>query len=137
MTDIVRLQDPQLTRVPGFRAAGVACGLKKEKELDLALICADVPCTAAAVFTKNRVQAAPVGWDKSVLATGKPARAIVINSGLVGRKDQGRISPGVVQDISRDLGQRVTGLDHINIRTSLRRLGDRRAGQHHSQYGEG
>ena len=59
MTDIVQLQDPHLTLVPGFRAAGVACGLKKEDELDLALICADAPCAAAAVFTRNRVQAAP------------------------------------------------------------------------------
>ncbi|MBN1579220.1 MAG: bifunctional glutamate N-acetyltransferase/amino-acid acetyltransferase ArgJ [Anaerolineae bacterium] len=81
MTVIAQLPDPHLTLVPGFRAAGVACGLKKDGGLDLALICADTPCAAAAVFTKNRVQAAPVLYDRSLIEAGTPARAIVINSG--------------------------------------------------------
>jgi glutamate N-acetyltransferase/amino-acid N-acetyltransferase len=81
MTDIVPLQDPQITLVPGFSASGVACGIKKDKALDLALISADAPCVAAAVFTTNQVQAAPVLYDKSIIRAGGPIRAVVINSG--------------------------------------------------------
>ena len=71
-----------ITSVPGFRAAGVHCGLKAGDELDLALVVSEVPCQAAAVFTANRVQAAPVLWDKEVLAISpEGVRAVAINSG--------------------------------------------------------
>jgi glutamate N-acetyltransferase/amino-acid N-acetyltransferase len=63
----------------GFRAAGVAAGVKKGG-LDLALLAADVPCQAAAVFTTNRAQAAPVLVSREHLAAGR-ARAVVVNSG--------------------------------------------------------
>jgi len=50
--------------------------------LDLALVVSEVPCQAAAVFTANRVQAAPVLWDKEVLAISpEGVRAVAINSG--------------------------------------------------------
>lgn len=70
----------------GFRAAGVACGIKKPTAhgapLDLALIVSDLPATAAAVFTTNKAQAAPVLVSKARLrASGGHARAVVINSG--------------------------------------------------------
>lgn len=81
MTDMVRLDDPQITLVPGFRAAGVACGIKKDGDFDLALIWSDRPCAAAALFTTNRVQAAPVLYDKSLIRTGNAIQAVVINSG--------------------------------------------------------
>jgi glutamate N-acetyltransferase/amino-acid N-acetyltransferase len=81
MTDIRRLDDPHITLVPGFLASGVACGLKRDGDLDLALIASDVPCAAAAVFTTNRVQAAPVLYDKNIIRTGAPVQAVVINSG--------------------------------------------------------
>jgi glutamate N-acetyltransferase/amino-acid N-acetyltransferase len=68
--------------VPGFRAAGVACGLKPTGELDLALITSDAPCRAAAVFTTNRVKAAPVLICQHVLSRNREnIRAVVINSG--------------------------------------------------------
>lgn len=71
-----------ITSVPGFRAAGVRCGLKVGDELDLALVVSEVPCQAAAVFTTNRVQAAPVLWDKKILAISpEGVRVAVINSG--------------------------------------------------------
>jgi glutamate N-acetyltransferase/amino-acid N-acetyltransferase len=66
--------------VKGFRAAGVHCGLKLEGP-DLALVASEQPCTAAGVFTTNRVKAAPVLYDQAVLTTGKPVRAVVVNSG--------------------------------------------------------
>jgi glutamate N-acetyltransferase/amino-acid N-acetyltransferase len=66
----------------GFRAAGVACGIKKNGNLDLALIVSDQPASAAAVFTTNKAQAAPVLVARDRLAAaGGRARVVVINSG--------------------------------------------------------
>jgi glutamate N-acetyltransferase/amino-acid N-acetyltransferase len=67
--------------VPGFRAAGVACGLKTDGALDLALIASEEPCAAAAVFTKNLVRAAPVVYDAGIIHGGNPVQGVVINSG--------------------------------------------------------
>ncbi|GGQ08307.1 bifunctional glutamate N-acetyltransferase/amino-acid acetyltransferase ArgJ [Streptosporangium pseudovulgare] len=65
----------------GFRAAGVAAGIKSGGARDLALIVNDGPSRAAAgVFTANRVQAAPVLWSRQVLAGGR-VHAVVLNSG--------------------------------------------------------
>ena len=70
-----------ITSVAGFRATGVHAGLKKDGALDLALIVSDRPCTAAAVFTRNLVKAAPVLFDQQVLAErGTKVRAVVINA---------------------------------------------------------
>jgi glutamate N-acetyltransferase / amino-acid N-acetyltransferase len=63
----------------GFRAAGVACGIKPQGP-DLALVVADAECAAAAVFTRNLVRAAPVVVSEEHLARGQ-ARAIVANAG--------------------------------------------------------
>lgn len=66
----------------GWRAAGVSCGLKPTGALDLALVVSDTDCTCAGVFTTNRVQAAPVLYDRNVLAHNRVAlRAVVANSG--------------------------------------------------------
>ncbi|MGX7829278.1 bifunctional glutamate N-acetyltransferase/amino-acid acetyltransferase ArgJ [Actinokineospora sp. 24-640] len=65
----------------GFRAAGVAAGIKVSGNPDLALVVNDGPNQAAAgVFTTNKVQAAPVLWSRQVLTTGT-LRAVVLNSG--------------------------------------------------------
>jgi glutamate N-acetyltransferase/amino-acid N-acetyltransferase len=65
----------------GFRASGVAAGLKSSGAADVALVVNDGPDdAAAAVFTTNRFPAAPVQWSRQVLATGR-ARAVVLNSG--------------------------------------------------------
>ena len=83
-----------VTTPKGFRAAGVSAGIKaKEGALDLALIVSDRPATAAAVFTLNRAQAAPVVVSREHLArTGASARAIVVNSGCANActGDEGR-----------------------------------------------
>ena len=49
-----------VTSAGGFRAAGVACGIKPRGEKDMALIVSEVPAEAAATFTTNLVKAAPV-----------------------------------------------------------------------------
>jgi glutamate N-acetyltransferase/amino-acid N-acetyltransferase len=68
-----------ITAPLGFRAAGVASGIKAGG-LDLALIAADATCPAAAVFTRNVARAAPVIVSQEHIADGR-ARAIVVNSG--------------------------------------------------------
>jgi glutamate N-acetyltransferase/amino-acid N-acetyltransferase len=70
-----------VTAALGFRAAGVAAGLKSSGGLDVALVVNDGPLDAAAgVFTSNRVKAAPVLWSEQVLGTGRLG-AVVLNSG--------------------------------------------------------
>jgi len=65
----------------GFRAAGVVAGLKASGERDVAVVINDGPSrAAAAVFTANRVQAAPVTWSRQVVSGGR-VRAVVLNSG--------------------------------------------------------
>lgn len=65
---------------PGFEAAGIAAGVKKNGAFDLGLIYSTVPAAAAGVFTRNQVQAAPVLLCKDHLADAA-ARAIIANSG--------------------------------------------------------
>jgi glutamate N-acetyltransferase / amino-acid N-acetyltransferase len=70
-----------VTSPRGFRAAGVAAGIKASGGADVAVVVNDGPSAAAAgVFTTNRVKAAPVLWSQQVLAGGT-LRAVVLNSG--------------------------------------------------------
>lgn len=70
-----------VTAAGGFRAAGVAAGLKASGGPDVALVVNDGPHdVAAAVFTSNRVKAAPVLWTQQVIEDGRLA-AVVLNSG--------------------------------------------------------
>jgi len=70
-----------VTTPQGFRASGVAAGIKVSGNPDLALVVNDGPrFDAAGVFTRNKVKAAPVLWSEQVLATGR-LRAVVLNSG--------------------------------------------------------
>jgi glutamate N-acetyltransferase/amino-acid N-acetyltransferase len=70
-----------VTGAAGFRAGGLAAGLKSNGQSDLALVVNTGPdVTAAGVFTTNRVKAAPVLWSQQVLADGR-LKAVVLNSG--------------------------------------------------------
>ena len=64
----------------GFKAAGVPARIKYEGRNDVALVVADAPCAAAAVFTTNAVAAAPVLYDRMVVKGGR-VQAILANSG--------------------------------------------------------
>ena len=66
--------------VPGFRFAGVACGLKQSGRKDLALIASEGPAAAAAVFTKNRVKSPSVTKGAQHVRSGQ-LQAVVVNSG--------------------------------------------------------
>ncbi len=70
-----------VTAAQGFRAIGLAAGIKASGKPDIALIVNDGPSdAAAAVFTSNRFPAAPILWSRQALADGT-ARAVIVNSG--------------------------------------------------------
>ncbi|GAA4389900.1 bifunctional glutamate N-acetyltransferase/amino-acid acetyltransferase ArgJ [Tsukamurella soli] len=80
--DTFRLVRNQGVTAPlGFKAAGIAAGIKASGRPDLALVFNEGPeYSAAGVFTANKVKAAPVLWSRQVLETGR-LRAVVLNSG--------------------------------------------------------
>lgn len=79
-TNIKRIEGG-VTYPAGFRASGIHCGLRKNKsKKDLALIVADKPCNAAAVYTTNKVYGAPITVTREHLKNGM-ARAAICNSG--------------------------------------------------------
>ena len=66
----------------GFLASGIHCGIRKNKSKhDLALVYSKFPCTAAAVYTLNRVKGAPLTVTKNNIADGT-AQAVICNSGI-------------------------------------------------------
>lgn len=93
----------------GFSAAGLHCGLKKEKP-DLGLIVSDVPAAAAATYTKNAVQAAPLHVSKTHLADGT-LQAVIVNSGNAnacapdGEKNALAMCAGVASALGIDVEQ--------------------------------
>ncbi|MCF8052937.1 MAG: bifunctional glutamate N-acetyltransferase/amino-acid acetyltransferase ArgJ [Desulfobacterales bacterium] len=96
---------------PGFRLAGVSAGLKKEGKKDLGLIVADRPAAAAGVFTRNRVQAAPVRLTRERIEAGR-CQAVIVNSknancctGSQGMADAGAMAEAAARQlgISPDL----------------------------------
>ena len=82
IADETRLLRAQGVTAPGgFRAAGIAAGIKASGARDLALVFNEGPDYAAAgVLTRNKVKAAPVLWTQQVLTTGQ-LRAVILNSG--------------------------------------------------------
>jgi glutamate N-acetyltransferase/amino-acid N-acetyltransferase len=82
VTDNSSLHHNQGVTAPaGFRAAGIAAGIKVSGRADLALVFNEGPDLAAAgVFTRNKVKAAPVQWSQQVLTTGR-LRSVILNSG--------------------------------------------------------
>ncbi|MDA8418563.1 MAG: bifunctional glutamate N-acetyltransferase/amino-acid acetyltransferase ArgJ [Desulfobacteraceae bacterium] len=68
-------------RVAGFKFGAVKAGIRGKDRLDLGLICADRPASAAGVFTTNQVKAAPVLLDQERIKSGR-AQAILVNSGI-------------------------------------------------------
>jgi glutamate N-acetyltransferase / amino-acid N-acetyltransferase len=75
------VRDQGVTAPAGFRATGIAAGIKASGNADLALVFNEGPdYAAAAVFTRNKVKAAPVLWTQQMMTTGR-ARAVILNSG--------------------------------------------------------
>lgn len=81
MTETRLLREQGVTAPAGFRAAGIAAGIKASGAPDLALVFNEGPdYTAAGLFTSNQVKAAPVLWSQQALKSGR-LRAVILNSG--------------------------------------------------------
>ena len=108
-------------RVPGFRFAGVACGIKESGRRDVALIVSDRPAVAAAAFTTNRVKAAPVLVGQERLRAGR-VQAVVVNSGNANAYT-GRSGLAAARRMTRLTAQRL-GLDEaLVVPSSTGRIG--------------
>ncbi|MCM1252580.1 MAG: bifunctional ornithine acetyltransferase/N-acetylglutamate synthase, partial [Clostridium sp.] len=71
-----------VTAAKGFEAAGVEAAIKYQNRKDMALIYSETPCIAAGVFTSNMVKAAPVLWDREIVAHSPAVHAVVVNAGV-------------------------------------------------------
>ncbi len=78
MFDLIASGD--ITSASGFLAGAVHAGIKSTDELDLAILCSEVTCKAAGVFTTSQIKSAPVVLSQSHISKGR-AQAIVVNSG--------------------------------------------------------
>ncbi len=96
-----------ITAPAGFRAAGIAAGIKASGAPDIALIVADAPAAGAALFTTNQVQAAPVVVSRAHLEQSRGAvRAVIVNSGCANActGDQGlETAKAMTAEIAREL----------------------------------
>jgi glutamate N-acetyltransferase/amino-acid N-acetyltransferase len=101
----------RMTLPRGFRAAGLAAGIKKKGVKDMALLVSDRPAAVAGTFTTNQVKAAPVRLDMERLR-GRVARAVIVNSGNAnacngprGRRDAERTSAALARRLGVPAGQ--------------------------------
>ena len=116
MTDMHTIRWSDEIQLPkGFKAAGIAAGLKKENRKDMALLVSEKPATMAGTFTTNQVQAATVKLCRARLAS-RTGRAVVINSGNANActGEQGRLD---AERMARLTGE-LTGLPPEQIYVS-------------------
>ena len=123
-----------VTAPRGFRAAGLHCGIKASGKPDLALVVSDPPASAAAVFTTNQAQAAPVQVSKAHLAaTHGRARAVVTNSGcanactgpqgMADAQEMAAMTATVVGCAPEDVLVASTGVIGVNLKMAALRTG--------------
>ncbi len=83
MSDInIEKIDGSVTAAKGFKAAGVAAGIKYSGRKDMALIYTKEPAVVAGMFTSNVVKAAPVKFDMDIVENSPHVHAVVVNSGI-------------------------------------------------------
>jgi glutamate N-acetyltransferase/amino-acid N-acetyltransferase len=95
-----------VTAPKGFKASGIHCGIRKNRaKKDLALIFAEKPCDAAAVYTQNKVKGSPIVVTKEHLADGR-AQAVICNSGNANTCNADGVEKAnlMCQYISKELG---------------------------------
>ena len=78
----MKIVEGGVTAAIGFEAAGVEAAIKYQNRKDMALIYSQAPCRTAGVFTGNVVKAAPVLWDREIVAHSPYAQAVVVNAGI-------------------------------------------------------
>ena len=82
ISEKVNIIEGGATAAKGFEAAAAAAEIKYKGRTDMALIYSQTPCQAAGTFTSNVVKAAPVKWDRKIVAESPFAQAVVVNSGI-------------------------------------------------------
>ncbi len=133
MTEIFKQTDGGVTAAQGFKAAGVYAGVKNNpNKKDLAIITAGGPAVCGGVFTTNKFAAAPVNWDRDVVAGGK-AQAIVVNSGNAnactgaqGARDAAAMAQAVAQALDIPAGEVLvcsTGVIGVNMPMAVIKAG--------------
>ena len=96
----------------GFKAAGMHCGVRRNKDKkDIAMIFADVECSAAAVYTTNKVFGAPIAVTRENLANGK-ARAVICNSGNANTSNADGVEKARAMS---DLAAKALGIDSGDV----------------------
>ena len=108
-------------RVPGYRFAGVACGLKESGKRDIGLIVSDTPAVAVGAFTTNRVKAAPVVIGQERLRGGR-VQAILVNSGNANAYT-GRDGLAVAREMTRLVSERLAIDERLVVPSSTGRIG--------------
>ena len=78
----MKVIDGGVTAAKGFEAAGAEAAIKYQNRKDMAMVYSKVPCKAAGTFTTNVVKAAPVLWDRDIVANSGYAQAVVVNAGI-------------------------------------------------------
>lgn len=78
--DVTKLDKGSIITPTGFKAAGIYSGVKRKRN-DLGIIYCDVPATAAAVYTQNVIQAAPIEVTKESISKENKIQAVIVNSG--------------------------------------------------------
>jgi glutamate N-acetyltransferase/amino-acid N-acetyltransferase len=93
-----------VTSPKGFVAGATYAGIKKQNNLDLAVLASEVPCDAAGLFTRNRIKAAPVVLCQRHLSGGK-ATGVVVNSGCANActGEQGMVDAEEMADLAAAL----------------------------------
>jgi glutamate N-acetyltransferase/amino-acid N-acetyltransferase len=138
MSDALRPVSGGIAAPRGFRAAGLHCGIKASGKPDLALVLSDAPAAAAAVFTTNLAQAAPVTVSREHLAaSGGRARAVITNSGcanactgpqgLVDAREMTVLTARAIGCDPRDVLVASTGVIGVNLAMAAVRDGIPRA----------
>ena len=80
---MIKIIDGGVTAPKGFLAAGLRAGIKPGKtNKDMAMVYSEVPATVAGTFTRNKVTAAPVQWDRKLVQEQETAQAVVVNTGI-------------------------------------------------------
>lgn len=92
--------------VPGFKAASVSCGLKKDGGEDLAIFVSRLPTVSSVVFTKNRVRAAPIIWTETH-ASMRDLHGVLVNSGNA-NACTGDAGVAAVGEIAREVSRRLS-----------------------------
>ena len=138
MQNVQIIPDGHVTTPAGFRAGAVYAGIKTygEDKLDLGILAADAPCTAAGVYTQSTVKGAPVIVTQRHLA-GRRAQAIVVNAGcsnvatgaqgIADAEEMTRLAAGLVGCAAEDVAVCSTGvigrpLPMERIREGLQRI---------------